>query len=425
MVWNIFRPLTDFVGWTDGNSRYTEVDFRRSYNAPIIEIDGEPASVTRCGPLSLSVVYAAIRVLSDTVSGLPFALFDIREDGLRSRTKYEGLTNKQNMRLLRRPNPYVRKLHFMQGTVINLALTGNAFAIIRRDRQGQWIGTIPILPERVSIDRETLANTNGEQLIYAVDLPNRAEKLLVSPENMLHFKLHASNYYWGISPVEHHRRLLNLGEDARDWSGKYMNVGGAPGGLLIFDDFISQEQKADIQAMINNVKRSSYAEVGKIIPIGGKPIYVQTGLSQRDSQFLETREQIDKELARIWGVPLSVMGDDSPDFDKGLRSLMFFGISPYLAAIKDEFNNKLFDENVQEADFIIQHLLYADPQTRAEYFKAAIGGNNSSGWMTQNEVRAIDNLVPKDFEEDANVYDRLTHFAFTNGPQQPGESDAD
>jgi hypothetical protein len=52
-----------------------------------------------------------------------------------------------------------------------------------------------------------------------------------------------------------------------------------------------------------------------------------------------------------------------------------------------EKTNKFFRFNVDA-------LLRGDTQSRGEYFTRALGGVSNPAWMTQNEIRAIDNLNP-------------------------------
>src|SRR5690606_21180003 len=81
-------------------------------------------------------------ILSEAASGLPLKLYEDTAAGSKLVTE-----DARQLRLLRKPNPYITRLNFLKFVVMNLALRGNAYAIIERNVHGEWIGTIPLVTD--------------------------------------------------------------------------------------------------------------------------------------------------------------------------------------------------------------------------------------------------------------------------------------
>lgn len=117
-------------------------------------------------------------------------------------------------------------------------------------------------------------------------------------------------------------------------------------------------------------------------------------------------------MAGVWGVPLylanrasktSIMGSN---LEQQTSGFVTFGVKPYLDAIEDELNDKLYASTDRFVEFVVEGLLRADSAARATYFGGALGGSGGSGWMTINEVREKENLPPLVGDE----YNRVTRW---------------
>ncbi|MCZ7018805.1 phage portal protein, partial [Salmonella enterica] len=99
----------------------------------------------------------------------------------------------------------------------------------------------------------------------------------------------------------------------------------------------------------------------------------------------------------------SIMGSN---LEQQTSGFVTFGLSPYIKAIEDEVNDKLFGGTEQFVEFNVEGLLRGDSAARAAYYRAALGGSGGPGWMTINEVRRKENDPPLVGEE----YDRVTRW---------------
>lgn len=115
--------------------------------------------ITPTKAMNISIVWACVKILSETVSGLPLKLYDDK-DGKRQLVAHKDRAS----RIMRKPNPFMTRLNFLNAVVVNMALRGNAFAIIERSSGGDPIGFTLVSPDDVTVD------TLDSRLIYYVSL---------------------------------------------------------------------------------------------------------------------------------------------------------------------------------------------------------------------------------------------------------------
>lgn len=362
-------------------------------------------TITSKTAITIPIIWACVKILSESAAGLPLKIF---EDTPTGRVLADSKT--RQARVLRKPNPHMTKLNFLKCAVVNMALRGNAYSIIERADNGEWIGFIPVSADNVTVD-------TTDDLIYWVTLDGK--RFPVSPENMLHFKLFSVDGIIGLSPVEYMAESMGLAKTAQNWSAMFMRKGGFTGGYVIYDQFLTKAQQSQIMEKFPDVRKGDVNDIGSMGVLQGGPKIVPAGLSQKDSQFIESQQFQEEALAGCYGVPLylanragktSIMGSN---LEQQTSGFVTFGLKPYLDAIEDEINDKLFRDKPQFVEFVVEGLLRADSAGRASYYQAALGGSNGSGWMCINEVRDKENLPRLEGEE----YSRVTRWEMQKNVQ--------
>jgi len=400
-----YNPLSwRMFGYTDPKSGdYVEVDMMAGGKATKA---GETITPTKA--MTIPMVWSCVKVLSESGAGLPLKLYD-DSTGKRTMIAPDGRLK----RLLRRPGPHMSMLTFLKAVIVNMALRGNAYAIIQRDRGGDWIGTILVSADDVQIDTE-----DGD-LTYWVTL--NGDRFPVSPENMLHFKLFSMDGITGLSPVEHMAETMGLAKAGQSWSARFMRKGGFAGGYVVYKEFLTEKQQEQIMRRFPDVRRGDTDDIGKMAVLQGGPSIVPAGLSQKDAQFIESQQFQEEAMAGIYGVPLHLANRASKtsivgsNVEQQTTNFITFGLSPYTLAIEDEMNLKLFDINAARfLEFVMEGLLRADSAGRAAYYQASLGGSGGSGWMSTNEVRRRENLPALEGAE----YDRVTRWEMQANAQQ-------
>lgn len=396
MAFKWYNPMTwGFFGFTDPTTGdYVEVD---------LEVGGKRTKagvrVTVKTALSISMVWSCVKILSESLSGLPLKLYEDKGGGRALVTGSDRM-----LKLLRKPNPYMTRLNFLKFVVVNMALRGNAFALIERNIHNEPIGLVPLDGRTVKIDTD-------DELIYLVT-PKEGDPFPVSPEHMLHFKLFSLDGIVGLSPIEHQAETMGLAKAGQQWSARFMRKGGFTGGYVIYEQFLTKAQQAQVMEKFPDVRKADADDIGKMAILQGNPKIVPAGISQKDAQFIESQQFQEEAIAGIYGVPLwlanragktSIMGSN---LEQQLTGYITFGLKPYIDAVEDEFNDKIYRTASRFCEFAVEGLLRADSAGRATYYGSALGGSGGSGWMTINEVREKENLPPLEGDQ----YNRVTRW---------------
>lgn len=330
--------------------------------------------------LSISSVHACVRVIADGIAGLSLKLY--YDDGKTRETKMVHYTTP----VLNEPNPYQTKFDFVKYMASDLALRGNAYAFINRDARYLAVALHPICPDYI-----TPVMQDG-QLFYhctAKGFPNT-----IPATDMLHFKGQClDNPLVGVSPIVLHAETLGI--DLAAISG---NAGVFKNGVLKFlltsDSQIKPEQAGPLKKGLDDVIDGGARSA--VLPNGVK--MERLSLSPEEAQYLEVRKFDAEEIARIFGVPASMIGakdgikssveQEYQDFY--MRTLMAYAIN-----MEQEMARKLLtevDKMTHYFKFNFNSLLRASANDRADFYNKGIRG----GWLSRNEAREF---------EDANGFD--------------------
>ncbi len=172
---------------------------------------GSKPFISEEGSLNLSAVWACVRILSETVGTLPIHLYK-RSEGGRTR-EYEHPC----YLLLKQPNSYCSRFDLMHHLMVSVALWGNGYARIFRDKLHRPSHLKLLHPSSI----EPIYDINTDRLYYRLDNGE-----VISNEEVIHLKNLSTNSYKGKSPIAVHRDNLSLTLSAQEYGEKFFNQGG-------------------------------------------------------------------------------------------------------------------------------------------------------------------------------------------------------
>ena len=120
-------------------------------------------NVTPESALQITAVYAAIRVLSESVAMLPLIVYR----RLQPRGKERATDHALYSLLHDAPNPEMTAFDFRDTLMGHLCGWGNAYAEIEYNRGGKITALWPLRPDRMRVERKK------GKLIYSYDLPDK------------------------------------------------------------------------------------------------------------------------------------------------------------------------------------------------------------------------------------------------------------
>ena len=334
--------------------------------------------------MQMTTVYACVRVIAETVASLPLHVFRSVELGS------EKATDHHLYRMLYdEPNAEMTSFQFREAAMTHLLLWGNSYSQIIRNGRGQVVGLYPLLPERMTVDRDERGRLF---YIYSKD----GTDFLLKAEDVLHIPGLGFDGIVGNSPIAMERNAIGLGIAAEEFGSKFFSNGANPSGVLSHPGTI-KDTAGLRQSWMDTYGGSGNA--GKIAVLEENMKFERISIPNNEAQFLESRKfQVD-EICRIFRVPPHLVGNlERATFSNIEHQSISFGvhtIRPWLVRIEQAMNKALLSENEKGTVFVqfnMEGLLRGDYRSRMNGY--AIGIQN--GFMPPHDVRQIEglNLIP-------------------------------
>lgn len=359
-------------------------------NAPEIEKRGMSDSLlpaTRTTSSSVSVgeafslpaVYRAVSTLA--ISAKQMGIDVVRNDRVVTSPAF-----------IKKPNLDMSRSSFIEQTIISLASQGNAYWLIDRDANNNIVQFTPLNPLDMSIEHTTAGKTT--KFVY--------QGRDYAPEQIKHMRLlQVPGNVYGLGPIQAAQAELHGALEVRDYASQWFENSGIPSGYLNTDQFLNEDQVAAAKEAWN---ATAGAKNGVAV-LGNSFRYTPVYLKPEELQFLQVQSFSVLQVARLFGVPASIMmtaveGSSMTYQNVSQEWLAFirFSMMQYLIIIEDALSD--FLPGTSRAKFNLEAILRADTTTRYAAHASAL----QAGWMTKNEVRAIEDLPElPEFEAQAPV----------------------
>ena len=329
--------------------------------------------------LTLTSVWNAIRLLSESVSSLPITVYRKENNG----DKVEDVNNRIYNLIKFKPNNFQNKITFFEYVMYSVLTDGNSYVQIVRDNSANPVQLIPLNPDYVNIfikDNELFYQMDGGSVLDSADV--------------LHIKLITDDGIEGLSPIDQCAKAINWSLSMEEFGSTFFKNGAKPSSVLSTDRALSETAIERLKNSFN----SSYAKLKS----SNSTIILEEGLtfkpisiSPEQAQFLASRQFGIEEIARIFNIPPHMLKDLSKssfnNIEMQSQEYVTYTLMPYLTRIEQEMNLKLFRTNELGKTFVefnVNGLLRGDVKTRNEAYKTAI----QNGYMSINEVRQKENL---------------------------------
>ena len=384
------------------------------------------AKVNEFTAMQTTAVYACVRILAESIAGLPLHLYEYRGNG-KERVPGHPLY----FLLHDSPNPEMTSFIFRETAMIHLLLWGNSYAQILRDGRGRVMGLYPLLPNRMSVGRDE----SGE-IVYTYTPMSESNphlkgqrQITLRREDVLHIPGLGFDGLVGYSPIAMAKNAIGIALATEEYGAAFFKNGARPGGVLEHPGVLKDPSK---------LRESWHAVYGGTMNTGRIAVleegvkYQQIAIPPEEAQFLETRKfQID-EIARLYRVPPHMIGDlEKSSFNNiEQQSLEFvkYTLNPWVVRWEQSLQKALLTDKERKEYFIrfkVDGLLRGDYKSRMEGY--AIGRQN--GWLSANDIRSLEDMNPIKSEEGGDLYlingnmTKLKDAGLFAARQQEGEND--
>lgn len=362
-------------GWQFG--RYPQFN---NYVSPLSQLYGQTMMTSAAGEridewtaLGISSVLGSVSLLADTVASMTLRAFVIDKTGKR--------VMKALPDVLQDPDPESNLYELIHQMMASLALHGNSYVHIDHDRSGKMIGLVPLHPYQMQV-LPTGDMTGRKYLHLGNEIPR---------EEILHLRWFTPpQSLVGISPLNQTRNLVGLSIAMDRHLAQFYGEGGTPSSVLETDQKLNLEQARVIQATWEQTNKRHRRPAVLSDGLKWRPITT----SAADMQMIESRDQLVRDIARIYRIPahlIGATGGDSQTYQNVEQASLNFlthTIAPWLRRIEIGLSKIL--PKGEDVAFDTSALLRVDALTRARVNEL----NIKMGARTPNEVRQIEGMEP-------------------------------
>jgi len=330
--------------------------------------------------LTLSTVFRAVQIHATSVSQLSL---DVERGGVKIDTPA----------IVSKPNLGMSRSAFLEEVTTCLYLDGNAFLKLTRagtgsTRAGEVVDVEILDPRLVGVSRHP--QTGRIRFTYGQNE--------YTDRDILHLKfLRITGVDRGLGPIQAAQVELAGALDARDYGSKWFTEAGMPSGILKTDSALSPDQAKQYKNAWKGLDEDGEPIEGfashDVRVLGQGLDYSPLLLKPADVQFLESQQFTTTQIARLLGIPSSLLlaavegnSQTYSNVEQDWIAYVRFSLMNALREIEEAFTTLL--PRGQTARFTIEALLRSDTKTRYEGHNLALTG----GWKTVDEIRAIENL---------------------------------
>ncbi|WP_405769296.1 phage portal protein [Actinacidiphila glaucinigra] len=321
--------------------------------------------------LRLAPVYAATRLLADSVASLPLRSY---------RQTPSGRTPALAPSLFRRPAAVGTRYDWMHRCMTSLTLRGNAYGLVVAWGPDGWPSQIEWLhPDDVSIEDNLAA--------YPVWYYKGRR---IEDGQMFHIPAYTlPGQILGLSPIAYFAMTTDTGLLAERFGHDWFQNGSTPSAVLETDGEVSREN-----ALILKQRFKEAAAGRDVVALGLGTKYRAISVPANESQFLETIKATANTIAAIYGVPPEKVGGTTGNpltyttVEQNSIDLLTWTLRPWLARLEEALS--MLRPPTEECAFDADAMLRTDTLTRYRTYQIAraIGLNNI------DELRAKEDEAP-------------------------------
>ncbi|MAU22553.1 MAG: phage portal protein [Martelella sp.] len=364
--------------------------------------------------MGVTTALACGRVIADGIAQVPFRLYRETEAG-----KEKAIDHPLYRLLYRRPNNWQSAFEFRETLALHLVFTGNAFVFVNRVGRDRKIRELVLIePERVKVKKDDF-----DRFTYEVSA-DKGDTQVFPAEAIWHLRGPSWNGWQGMEVIKLARDALGLSIQLEQNQAEFGKSGAKVGGLLSVKDTLNKEQYEFLASWLEEYEIGG-KRYNKPMILDRGAEFMSTSMSGVDQQLIETRKHQVEEVCRAFRVMPIMVGFTDKTATYASSEQMFLAhvvhtLSPWYERIEQSADNNLLSEDEIRAGYYTKFspnaLMRGAAKDRAEYYSRGLGSGGVKGWLTQNDVREMEEMNRSD-DPDA---DRLPQPSNVTNPADQG-----
>lgn len=324
---------------------------------------------------------------SDIFTGVNIIASDIAQSSFKPLDNVDLNSNVLHL-LNKQPNDTQSHYLFMYALIVNLVLTGNAYALIHRDDE-----------EVTSLEFVQTQNVNVIQSIddgtwrYEVTMPYGSIMYKAKPKDILHFRVSTVDGFLGRSPLLSLQSEVAMQTNGLNILNKFFAKGIFNGGQLkLKGSALNNDAKKQIRQDFESVNGN-----GGIMVLDDTQEFTDNPVNTDVLKLIQGNQFSTKQIAKVLGIPLNRFGMELVNSADSVQNDLYIAstLSTYEQAICDEISMKLGIELELDLSKLIN-------DTVEDRLKNILQGKNKTDAekvITVNEVRAYMGLSEIESED--------------------------
>ena len=347
---------------------------------------GETVTVDRA--LAIPTVWRCIGLLSTVIAGCPLGVVNKKKE-----QQVIPVLDPNN------PNTTYTQYELWELVVAHLCLWGNGFVKKIRNNADAIVDLQPIVPSLVKVTRGKVDGKHTDGKYFHVERWVGGAMVAIDTFgnwDIMHIPGQGYNGLYGLSPLQIASQTFGTALAADKLAARFFSKGTSLSGVLNVKAPLADQTQADeIKRRWREVNAGS-SHGGDIAVLDAETEFQQLTIPPDQLQFLESREWEASELARIYGVPPHLIGDESKSTSWGTGieqqniGFVAYTIAGWTSRIEQRVTREIVNTRGQTAAFDLTELMKGSTSERFTAYGLAI----QWGWLTRNEARVLEDKEP-------------------------------
>lgn len=341
-------------------------------------------------------VYACVRLLSGPQATLPLQI----KRRVDARTREDASDSPVWQVLNRKPNRWQKPHQFKRMMAAHVLLRGNSYALKVMSR-GRLTGLIPLNP-----DRTTTIQNDDMSLTHKYTAPNGG-RVDFKQDEIFHLYGMTLNGYSGVTPITFARETIGLALAQEDYGATTFKNGARTSGTLTHPQKLGEDAQRLLKASLDEYRAGGDSE-GKFLILEEAMKFERLGMTAVDAQWIESRKLSRSDIAMFYGVPPSMIGDNSgsdSNWGTGLEQkangFVTFTLEDYLTMWEEGITVDLNSDPAIYARYNRNALVKGDIKARWDAYVKAL----QWGVYCPDDVLELEDRNPRADGEGGKFYD--------------------
>lgn len=350
-------------------------------------------AITRETVFRVGAAFACMNVIARGCAQVPFKLYQ-ETQGAAGKTILPARDHLAYDLTASDPNDWQTSFELRETIALHACL-GNAYIYKVRDSRGQLIELIPLQPNLVHAEQGS-----DWKPVYRIQGRDGSAQT-VGLESIWHVRGPSWDGFLGMDVLKLAREALGLSLALEESHAALHANSVRPSGIYTVDATLSPQQYEQLTAWIK--KHASLANTGRPLVLDRSAKWISTAMNGVDAQHVETRDHQVQEVCRFFGVyPAKIGFSDKTSTHASAEQFAIQHVvdtlGPWYARIEQSADKALLTRQERRAGYYFKFnaagLLRGAAKDRGEFYARALGSGGHPGWMTPNEVRALEELNP-------------------------------